>query len=75
MTRDELVGIVRRIMTAHGSEEQLDELLATLESNVPHPAVSDLIFYPPDGHDLTADEIVDQALQYRVTDLGASEHT
>jgi hypothetical protein len=73
MTRDELVQAVRRIVDADGSEAELDSLLALVERNVPHPAVSDLIFYPPNGTDLSAEQIVEIALAYVPIKLGAGK--
>lgn len=49
MTREELVRAVRRIMDADGTRAELDSLLALVERNVPHPGISDLLFYPPRG--------------------------
>jgi len=71
VTRQQLVGIVDRLLRADSSEEERHELLDLLERNVPHPTVSDLIFYPPDGIELTAEEIVDRALGYQPTALAA----
>lgn len=70
MTKDELVQAVRRIIDAAGTESELDGLLALVERNVPHPSVSDLIFYPPNGSDLSAEEIVNAALAYQPIELG-----
>ncbi|TAJ06841.1 bacteriocin immunity protein [Marinilabiliaceae bacterium JC017] len=62
MTRDELIKLVREIMNVKGkTEEQINELIDKLEKNVPHPSVTDLIYYD----DLSAEEIVDKALSYR----------
>lgn len=60
---DELVGIVRRLQNAEGSEAELDALMEKLERSVPHPEVSDLIFYPK--REMTAEEIVAEALSYK----------
>ncbi|WP_093703145.1 bacteriocin immunity protein [Streptomyces sp. 2131.1] len=63
ITRDELVEIVHRLLTASAES---DYYLRLLEANVSHPQVSDLVFYPSDGlQDASAEQIVDQALQYR----------
>lgn len=48
MTRDELVVLVIRIMKADGSEEEIDLMIDRLVASVPHPRVTDLIFYPND---------------------------
>ncbi|MFF5339078.1 bacteriocin immunity protein [Streptomyces sp. NPDC013181] len=63
ITRDELVEIVRRLLT--GSEES-DYYLRLLEANVSHPRVSDLVFHPSDIlQDPSPEQIVDEALKYR----------
>jgi hypothetical protein len=46
MTREELIRLVIEITTPKGkTEEKINKLIGVLERNVPHPAVSDLIFY------------------------------
>ena len=62
LTRQELVELVEKIASAEGSEAEMMEWLETLEANVPHPAVIDLIYYsdPP----LTPEEVVDEALAH-----------
>ncbi|MEU4345989.1 hypothetical protein [Streptomyces sp. NPDC023838] len=63
ITRDELVEIVRRVLT--GSPETGYYLLL-LGANVPHPGVSDLIHYPSaELEGGTAEQIVEEALRYR----------
>jgi hypothetical protein len=65
LSREELVEAVRRIMEVDGDAGELDELLDVVQANVPHPAVEDLIYWPPDEKDLTPEEVVEQALAYR----------
>ena len=60
---DELVGIVRRLQDFHGTEAEAHSLINKLKSSVPHPEVSDLIFYPK--REMTAEEIVAEALSYK----------
>lgn len=63
ITRDELVEIVRRLLTA---DPESDYYLRLLETNLSHPRVSDLVFQPSDAlEDASADQIVDEALKYR----------
>ncbi|MFG3496856.1 hypothetical protein [Streptomyces sp. NPDC047928] len=63
ITRDELVEIVRRILAG---DPEIDYYLVLLQANVLHPAVTGLIFHPPDGlQNAAAEEIVDEALKYR----------
>lgn len=61
--REELVELVRKIKNAEGTEEELDEMLELLERSVPHPEVSDLIFW--DERNLNPEEIVEEALNYQ----------
>ena len=65
LSREELVEAVRRIMAVEGDEGELDELIDLVQANVPHPAVTDLIYWPPEGKDLTPEEVVEQALTYQ----------
>jgi len=63
VTRDELVEIVRRLLTV---SPESDYYLRLLEANVSHPRVSNLIFHPSDDlQDASAEQIVDAALTYR----------
>lgn len=63
ISRDELVEIVRRLLTASPAS---DYYLRLLEANVSHPRVSDLIFHPSDDlKDGSAEQIVDEALKHR----------
>lgn len=63
VTRDELVEIVRRLLTV---SPESDYYLRLLEANVSHPRVSDLVFHPSDDlQDASAEQIVDEALKYR----------
>lgn len=65
LDRPALIRLVQHIMTTSGCVVDVDGLISTLESNVPHPDPSRLIFHPPSGKALTAAEIVDAALTYR----------
>jgi len=62
LTRDELIELVTRILhlEAHGPE--LDEWVSQLIENVPHPKVSDMIFWPDKQR--SAEQIVDEALAW-----------
>ncbi len=68
-SKSELVELVRRIMDADGTEREIDDMITALEENVPHPEVTDLIFYPEEG-DPTPEEVVEEALAYKATPLG-----
>ena len=66
MTREELILLVKDIMNVKGkTEDQLNKLIDILEKNVPHPEVTDLIYYD----DLTAEQVVDKALSYKPIQL------
>ena len=67
-TKEELVQLVERIQTAEGTEEEIDAMLDSLQASVPHPAVSDLIFYPDE--EMTAEQIVEAALTYSTPRIG-----
>lgn len=61
--RRQLIDWVQRLLDgAVESDAQATRLLAEIKRNVPHPSVSDLIFYPP--RPMTAEQIVDEALVY-----------
>ncbi len=67
MSRAEAGALVQRIMDAdYASEEEVDIWLNLLDSALACPTgyISGLIFWPPD-RELSADEVVDQALAYR----------
>jgi hypothetical protein len=57
-------------MEAQGTEEEIDKMITTLEANVPHPEVTDLIYYPEHG-DPTPEEVVEEALAFRPTPMGS----
>ncbi|QHE54318.1 hypothetical protein GS400_12655 [Pontibacillus sp. HMF3514] len=60
---DELVYLVEKICKAEGTEGEIEEAISDLENNVPHPSVTDLIFY--NNEEMTPKEIVEQALAYK----------
>ena len=63
LSRDELIRLVQHIMTTSGCVVDVDALLGRLESNVPNSNISELIFNPPSGKKMTAEQIVDEALK------------
>lgn len=66
LTREELIALIKEIMDVKGkTEKQLDNLINTLERNVPHPAPSDLIYW----ENLSPEEVVDKALSYKPIQL------
>ncbi|WP_431962100.1 hypothetical protein [Actinacidiphila sp. bgisy160] len=65
VTREELVGIVRRV-TDGAVGADTDHHLLLFDCNTPHPRACDLLFHPPAGlEDATPERIVDAALAYR----------
>jgi hypothetical protein len=71
MSRNEAVALVQRIMDAdYASEEEADGWLDMLDRALACPTghVSDLVFWPPE-RDLSAAEVVDQSLAYRLIAL------
>ncbi|MEV4680092.1 e9imm peptide [Streptomyces kurssanovii] len=71
LSRAEAVTLVRRIMEAdHASEGEVNDWLARLDRALACPSgyVSGLVFWPPE-RELSAEEVVDQALAYRPTVL------
>lgn len=64
MEKRELVKLVERLQTAdYSSDEEDVELMELLDRNVPHPAVSNLIFW--NDAELSAEEIIEMALSYK----------
>lgn len=66
LSRDGMVELVRKIMTAEGTEAEGSLRVRIFDENCKHPAKSDLIFYP-DAHfkgnrEPSVDEIVDKAM-------------
>lgn len=73
MTRDELTELVTRLMTAQGTEEQLDADLERLRESVPHPSPGG--FLADTTREWTSEEIVEACLAYRPIVLGpGTEH-
>jgi len=67
LKEDELVNLVKKICKAEGKEDEIKEMINVLEKNVPHPTVTDLIFY--NNEELTPREIVARALAYKPISL------
>jgi hypothetical protein len=69
--RAAVLQLVKRIFAnteVGGTEEERSSLLMQLKQSVPHPQVSDLIFWPDlcgYDRDLTPEEITDIALSYK----------
>lgn len=69
--RDYVLQLIERIRNnsaGGGDDAEANALIDELERNVPHPQVSDLIFWPDlcgYDRDLTTEEIADIALAYQ----------
>jgi hypothetical protein len=63
--RDRLIQMVRKIQNASACVVDFDAMLSQLEEKIQDREVSQLIFDPPSGKALTAEEIVDLALARR----------
>jgi hypothetical protein len=72
LTRDQLVRLVEDIVNVRGSEEEIHEWLGQVQDSVPHPNVSDLIYYS--DVELSPNEIVDVALGYQAIKLEGGQH-
>ena len=59
--REDLILLVQKIMEAYGTEQELDELLASLVDTTGMPELSDMIFYPK-SPDVTPEDIADAIL-------------
>lgn len=71
LTKEQLIELVVKIMNAEGTEEEIDVWEDALQRNVSHPEVSRLIFYP--DREMTAEEIVEEALSYKPLILPAED--
>jgi hypothetical protein len=58
-----LIDLVRNLMNAEGTEDELDEMLTELQQQLPHAEISNLIYW--DDRDLTPEQIVEEALAAR----------
>ncbi|WP_098743198.1 bacteriocin immunity protein [Paenibacillus sp. EZ-K15] len=63
LTKAQIVDLVTRLYNGEGSEEEVGEWIELLQRNVPHPDISNLIFWP--AKDLTPEEIVEEAFHYK----------
>ena len=80
LPREELVALVRRIMNADGTEDEIDMLADLFESSVLMPNATALIFWPgnhaprgiaPYDYHPTPEEVVDRVLAYQSIILGS----
>ena len=66
-TEAEFVNLMQEILTANKSapDEVLDPMLDEFERLTEHPAGSDLIYYPEDGADNSAEDITQTIKEWR----------
>ncbi|CAG7659013.1 bacteriocin immunity protein [Paenibacillus allorhizosphaerae] len=67
LNKNDLIELVRKIMNAKGTEEEIDNMIEILKQNVPHPQVSDLIFW--NKVELTPEQVIELALSYKPIQL------
>lgn len=67
LAREELINLVSKIVKCEVAEEEIDKMIEVVKRNVPHPEVSDLIYW--NEEELTPEEIVDVALAYKPIQL------
>ncbi|MCM3537767.1 bacteriocin immunity protein [Priestia endophytica] len=63
LSQEQLVGLVNNICNPRLSDREVSEYIEILARNVPHPALSDLIF--SNEKDLSPEEVVEAALAYK----------
>ncbi|MBX8484569.1 bacteriocin immunity protein [Pseudomonas cichorii] len=64
-TEIEFIDLLQRIISHAGTESEVDELVFHFEEISGHPAGSDLIFYPEDGADDSAEGITRTVKEWR----------
>lgn len=69
MTREEFLGLLKRIFDVTDCEEIHDELIDQFEELSQHPDGSDLIFYPENPEDSTPERIVKIVEEWRASNF------
>jgi len=64
-TESEFVTLLQRIISHEGTEKEVDALVFHFEDVSEHPTGSDLIFYPEDGVDDSAEGITRTVKEWR----------
>ena len=64
MKRNDLIELVKSILTSPGTESEVDALVAIFLNNVPDPGAIDYL-YAKKYEGLTPEQIVDKALSYK----------
>ena len=60
--REQLIGLVRQVQNASACMMDFDAMMSRLEHESGDPQIGRLIFDPPGGQPMTAEEIVDSVL-------------
>jgi hypothetical protein len=63
LNKEQAIELVEKIINCVGTEAEIDEWIDMLRNGVPHPNISDLIFYP--DRERTPTEIIDLAFDYQ----------
>ncbi|CAI9000031.1 Colicin-E7 immunity protein [Pseudomonas sp. IT-P44] len=66
-TESEFVALLQSIISHDGTEREIDTLVFHFEKISEHPLGSDLIFYPEDGADDSAEGITRTLKEWRAT--------
>lgn len=78
MTRTQLIILGYKIVRSKGTEQEIDEMIALFNKNVPHPNGANLFFYPENYNARTTcivhynpsvEEVVDLAMNYKQISL------
>ena len=72
-TRQQLIAAVEQVMECSGCVMDMDGMMRRLERHFPGVDIGTLIFDPPCGRRLSAEEIVDQGLELRDQRLRGDE--
>lgn len=67
LSKEQLIELIERIINVEEDEKEIDLMINLLERNVPHPEVSDLIFW--NNNNYTAEQIMEIALNYKSIQL------
>jgi len=71
MDKKELIALVKKIIAGEGEEREIDEMIELFLKNVPDPEADDYIFQL-EYEGLSAEDIVEKALNYKVIQLPSS---
>ena len=63
LTKGQLLELIVKLSEGDGTEQDEDDWLVLIEANVPHPTVTDLIFYSEPS--LSPEEVLEETLSYK----------